>query len=129
MVHMVLAGLAMVFLVTGFHYVYCFSGVQRAYLGLYKGIVEEAVVVADERGNYLSRPLIYMPRLEALLEDYLDTELRPYCRSYEYAVKQKGSAIHAKAVNKVVITLNAVIDDVHRFEKSAIFAIGEGNHD
>lgn len=128
MMHMIVAGIAMVFLINGFHFVYCFSGVQRAYLGLYKGIVEEATMVVNTSGGYLATPMIHIARLNTLLEDYFHTELDAYCRSYEYRVSVPGTHLHVLSSRKVVITLDVTLDDLHQFHKTAHFMVEEAKN-
>ena len=128
MVHLFLAGIAMVFLLNGFHFMYCFSGVERAYLGLYKGIVEEATVVAHTNGGFLVMPKIHLPRLRQLLDEYLLVELEPYCRSYSYAVDPVGTSASSETAAKIVITIAARIDDLHDFHKTAHFKIEEAKN-
>ena len=127
MMHMILAGIAMVFLLNGFHYLYCFSGVNRAYLGLYKGIVEEATMVAGSAGGYLSKPVIHIGRLETLLERYFTVELKPYCRRYDYAVTVPDYSYVPATASRVVITIDVTIDDLHQLRKEARFKIQEAS--
>lgn len=127
MMHMILAGLAMVFLLNGFHYLYCFSGVNRAYLGLYKSLVEEATVVSGTTGGYLSAPLIHIPRLESLLDRYFTVELKPYCRRYRFEVTAPDYTYVPVTASRVAIVIDVTIDDLHQLRKEARFKIQEAS--
>ena len=126
MMHLMLAGLAMLLATVSFHYAHCLSGINNAYLGLYKGVVEEAVVVADEDGEYRRMPVFYLPRLRTLLTEYFSVNLTPYCRRYVVTVTgQLGEHFHSYVsyTAHVIIDLEAKIDDIHTLRKIAQFDI------
>ena len=127
MAHFLIGAIALVFLVTGFGRVYCIHGINQVYLGLYKGMFDAAVTLADDAGAYLSEPLFYIPRIQKLLQAYYRDCLTPYCRSYEYEVygvlggKRVGGSI--KYADTVVTTFTATISDLETRTKKAVFAV------
>ncbi|MCR5348158.1 MAG: hypothetical protein K6E59_00920 [Bacilli bacterium] len=123
MICLLLAGMAMALVTVGFQYSYSLSGVHAVYLGLYKGLVEEAVVVAGTDGEYAS-PRFYLPRLNQLCKDYLDTGLTPYCRSYEMSVLgySKGRYVPSVAYStRVQISFTATFSLERSLTKTAYF--------
>ncbi len=128
MVHLFLASMCLVLLLNGFHYLYCFSGVQRAYLGLYKGIIEEGTAVAKVDGDYADAPYFHLPWLRELLTDYFALELKPYCWEYSFLVEPVDTPSFFQTASKIVITMDAKIDDLHQVHKTAHFKIQESQY-
>ena len=126
MVYFLLSALTLALVVTGFNRVYCYHGIDQAYLGLYKGLFEEAVVVMDGNGAYLPKPQFYLLRLRYLLEDYFEVNLTPYCRSYTYDVVGDKGRISLYA-NSVTVTFLAKINDLDSKRKEAVFSIERGD--
>jgi len=122
MVYMFLSALALLCLCTGFHYSYCRHGIEECYFGLYKGIMEEGVVVASSGGGYLGLPLFSLSRLRYLLDDYFATNLSPYCRTYTFSVTDKSGSTSPN-VRTVRVTFAAKIDDLNTISREAIFTI------
>lgn len=124
MVYMFLSALALLCLCSGFHYSYCRHGIEECYLGLYKGVVEEAVVVAGMNGTYASIPQFYLPRLRYLLGEYFEAGLKPYCREYSTIVRAKEDAFTDRVYGSgVVITFTAKIDYLTNITRTARFSI------
>ena len=126
MTYFLLASLALVLVITGFNRVYCIHGINQAYLGLYKGLFDEAVVTVDNQGNYLERPKFYVLRVRYLLDGYFKTNLAPYCRSYSYTVLglQNGTwSPLLPYVDAVDLTFTAKINDLQTRSKRAVFTI------
>ena len=127
MSYLLICGVVLVLLVTGFNRVYCIHGINQVYLGLYKGMFDEAVVVADESGNYLPSPLFYLPRIERLLKDYYAFNLPPYCRDYAYEITGTlvGKVVGGrfKYADTVSTSFTAYINDVETRVKKAVFTI------
>ena len=130
MTHMFLAGMTMLLVLIGFNQAYCISGIHTAYLGLYKGIVEESVVVANSGGNLYASPFIHIERLNALLETYYQVNLSPYCRSYRYTAKAFDGAKETSATltKTVRLTFVATISQAQHISKEAIFSVIRSNH-
>ena len=131
MEYLFLSALVLLTLCTGFHSAYCRHGIEACYLGLYKGIVEEAVVVASERdGDYRPSPKIYLPRLGSLCRDYFQQNLTPYCRSYTFALIPRDTNVYpALYTSKVTIVFTAKISDLESVEKTAQFSIWRTNNE
>ncbi len=126
MVHMVLCALALVLVLTGFNRVYCIHGINQAYVGLYKGVFEEAVVTVNTSGQYLSKPMFYVPKARRLLASYYQTNLSAYCRSYTYTVlgKNQGRIGYLSTYCDTIVTsFTAKISDVESKTKEAVFTI------
>ena len=126
MTHLCIASIVLVLMVTGFRFVYCVSSVESAYLGLYKGLVERAVVVATQSGIYALKPMIYLPKLRADLQDYFEERLAPYCQEYSFSLSNilPVSAVSLKNYSYgVSISFLAEIDDIHVKQKTAEFYI------
>ena len=130
MTHMFLAGMTMLLVLIGFNQAYCISGIHSAYLGLYKGIVEESVIVANSGGNLYTSPFIHVERLNALLETYYQVNLSPYCRSYRYTAKAfDGTKETSATLTKTVrLTFVATISQAQQISKEAIFSVIRSNH-
>lgn len=124
MVYMFLSALALLCLCTGFHYSYCRHGIEECYLGLYKGVVEEAVVVAGMNGSYASIPQFYLPRLRYLLGEYFEMALKPYCREYSTFARTKEDTFGDRVYGSgVIITFTAKIDYLTNITRTAHFSI------
>ena len=126
MTHMFFAMVALLMLVTGFNQVYCRTGIESVYLGLYKGVVERSVAIAKEKENDLPQPMFYLPHLNAGLRDYFRKNLPPYCRSYTYTISEFNMIVPYSA--QVTIRLNVKINDVSIIKKTAAFAITRSSH-
>lgn len=123
MVYLFLSSLALVLVTTSFHYMYCLNGIEEAYLGLYKGVVEKAVVVSSTSGAYLSSPTFHLATLRKVLDEYLLVNLSPYCRSFDCVVASRLPRPTNDTSTKVVIQITISIDDIHDIEKTAHFSI------
>ena len=139
MVELFYSALLLVFALFSFQNVYCVGGVQRAYLGLYKGIAEEAVVVAATEGEYAAKPLFYLPRLRENLRLYFQVNLKPYCLAYSYSCQSTLSSPLFPAegpglgeipyANEIVISFSAKITDWKTVDKEAYFRIERTEHE
>ena len=87
MILIIYAAFAMVLGVSLGASAYASFGAQQAYLGLYKGIFERHVVVADYDGTYLAKPYFDMEGLRQSLHVYFLNNLSPYCSEYDYALQ------------------------------------------
>ena len=130
MTHLLLAASILVMSVYSFTFCYCHNGVTHAYLGLYKGLVEKSVIEVDTAGEYLSRPVFYLPLLRDLYRDYLEVNLMPYCKGYSYSTKSGDglmSLFNVNYANSVVMSFRATLLSGQEMSKTATFAIGRGN--
>ena len=127
MSYLLMCAVVLALLVTGFNRVYCIHGINQVYLGLYKGIFDEAVVLVDEKGDYLAEPLFYIPRIQHLLKDYYAENLPPYCRKYDisFLAAYKGVRVGSqiKYADTIKTGFSAYINDVEKRNKTAVFHI------
>ena len=131
MTYLFLSAVAMCMCVISFDYAYRLPNIESAYLGLYKGIVEEAVVPISSTGDYLMKPYFYLPKLHSAVGDYLEKNLSQYAR-YTYRVfRDPQDLTYAPTgyANKVRITFTARLNDLRSVEKSAGFAIWRTNNE
>ena len=131
MMHLLCAGMTLVLVLLGFHNAYCISGVHSAYLGLYKGVVEEAVVVVNDSGQYLGSPQFHIPYLRKLLSDDYAVNLAPYCRNYTYDVLRydgPGGELTIETSRHIELRFTAIINDFHTINKSARFQLWRTNN-
>ena len=133
MTHLFLSGIALLLTLVGFHRVYCLNGVESAYLGLYKGLLEECVVVADRNGNYYGAPYFFLPKLEDRLEQYYRVNLAPYCREYEFVLRSLDPRAGAEGddfARAVEIVFYVEIDDIiQKTRKAQFFIERTDNHE
>ena len=125
MMHFLLSGLVMVLVTVGFNYAYGLSGVQNIYLGLYKGVVEEAVVVADTDGTYMV-PKFHLPRLRSEVERYFAVGLPNYCQSYEVTCYGYSKGRYVTSItysSKIRIVLDVTFSLERHRTKTAYFSI------
>lgn len=124
MMHMTLAALTMLLVTVGFSTIHDLNGIQSAYLGLYKGIVEDSVAVLGAEGGYARMPSIYLPKLRGDLKEYFAVNLSPYCREYRFSCvgyqAHYGKEIYIVGVG---ISFSAKINDLTTVEKRADFHI------
>lgn len=126
MSHLFVSVFVLVFTLLGFNRLYCLNGVNAAYLGLYKGLIEDCVVLASNSGGYLSAPLIYAPKLMNDLEDYYETNLAPYVKDYVFTCVSLDGRVGRAGKDywsSAKITFEAEIDDLLTVKKVAIFQI------
>ena len=128
MVYLLLSAVTLVLCVTGFIKVYCLHGIDQVYLGLYKGLFDEAVVVVDSKGEYLTKPKFYLLRVRTLLEEYFEVNLSPYCRYYTYTVTAEANAIGLSLYSDYVhVAFTATINDIDSKHKEAVLTIERGD--
>ena len=127
MVHLLMAAVALVVMVVGFNRVYCIHGINQAYLGLYKGLFDKAVVVSSSSGAYMAKPKFYFAKVKSLLEEYYETNLTPYCRSYTYTILGKGAGgtytSFIAYADSIHTTFTVKINDMETRTKEAVFSI------
>ena len=129
MVYVFLSSIVLVLVCTSFHYLYCRNGIEEAYLGLFKGLIEEAVIVAGANGGYQTTPMIYLPRLNSLCNAYFNENLSPYCRNYNYSILCRDRICRADVAHAIRITITAKIDDIHVVKRNADFTIRRTDND
>lgn len=109
-----------------FNQEYCMKGALNAYYGLYKGVVESAVISysagAKEIGPYFSKDLVKLT-----VDQYLEDNLKKYCRSYQVDYYYKDYVRRLPKALKIEIT--AQISDISTMHRVAVFVIQEQNHE
>ena len=109
-----------------FNQEYCMKGALNAYYGLYKGVVESAVISysagANEIGPYFSKDLVKLT-----VDQYLEDNLKKYCRSYQVDYYYKDYVRRLPKALKIEIT--AQISDISTMHRVAVFVIQEQNHE
>ena len=109
-----------------FNSAFAFSNVQTAYLGLYKGIVERNVLVTNDQGEYSGTPYFDLNGLREDLGLYFQSDLKPYCRDYDYVVTGASHNEYGY-IDAVKIKLDVQITLTWQKDYTAVFAITRRN--
>ena len=122
-----LVAFSLIFSFAIFHQNIVFSGVNRAYLGLYKGVAERGVVLFDGSGQMLARPYFDYKITEAGVESYLQRALQSYVAEYEteYVFYNASGKPNYATPCSFSITLRCDISAFQTFERTACFTIKE----
>ena len=111
------------FSVLFFNAAYAVYGTQSAYLGLYKGIVENNVmVVAEHSDSYAPTPFFDMDGLRRDLDEYFALNLKYCARSYSFEVKGKARR-YAGLIDAVRINLDVQMTLTLSQSYTAVFAL------
>lgn len=121
MVYLLFSCVVLCLVTVAWHDAYCLTGIESVYLGLYKGVLEEAVVLAKRRPGDIKQPTFYLPRLRSVLSVYFNENLTPYCREYTFSAR--GVTSGTDYSTQVTITFYARISDVREKTKTAYFRI------
>ena len=126
MFHYLFGSLFLLVTVFCFNQEYCLKGALNAYYGLYKGVVESAVIAyspgAKEIGPYFSKDLV-----KHVVDEYLEDNLKKYCHSYEVNYYFKDYVRRLPKALKIEIT--AQISDISTLHRIAVFVIQEQQHE
>lgn len=124
MLNMIMSGFGLILLVFTFRQSYFVEGLNRSFLGLYKGPAENAVIVYDNNGNNIE-PYFDQTLFKTMISDYLEKEFSKYRVVYsldykfldsitnEYSSKPDFASVRIKIHNKPLI----------KFDKKANFEI------
>ena len=126
MIHLFLSSVAMCMAIVCFDYAYRLPNIETAYLGLYKGLVEKAVVVVDAHGDYLERPYFHLSLLNKAVGEHLRTNLLQYCPEYRYeVVRHPDDNAYAPDgyANIVRIAFECDLNPIKHIRKSASFTL------
>lgn len=132
MENMLLWGIFLLYISLSFNYSYCLSGANRAFLGLYKGIPESAVVAYGEEGEDLAMPYFSKNLLEGACASYFQQALRGYVQSYELAYRYECVSAEAKRStlpDYAAIRLSFHLSPFGDFQKSCHFQIQESPYE
>ena len=104
-------------------------GVNRAFLGIYKGVVEKSVIVAKSTGDYEAYPYFDLEELKEDVGEYFSLNIPKYA-PYEFEVTplRFASVSVGQRPIKVRITLVTRIMGATPIQKKAVFAIERSNH-
>ena len=91
MVNVLFCAIFMVASLVSFTSAFNLGGVQRAFLGLYRGILDASVVVADANGSYQGLPHFDLNHLSNDLDIYFLNNLKPYCVDFAYELIPGGA--------------------------------------
>ena len=122
-----LVAFSMIFSFAIFHQNIVYSGVNRAYLGLYKGVAESGVVTYGRFGNLLERPYFSVSVTKAVVNQYLDSTLKSYVSTYkvDYLFYNEKGVVDYEYPAGFRLVLKCDISAFQEFERVAYFAIQE----
>ena len=122
-----LVAFSMIFAFAIFHQNIVYTGVNRVYLGLYKGVAESGVVSYGRYGNLLDVPYFSVETTEAAVTLYFDSTLKRYVQSYgaTYMFYDKNGDIDMNMPCTFSVTLRCDISAFQHFERIAYFTIQE----
>lgn len=126
MMHLFLSAVALCMTIVCFDYAYRLPNIETAYLGLYKGLVEKAVVVVDSHGDYLERPYFHLSLLSKAVDAHLKTNLAQYCPDYRYEViRHPDDSEYAPSgyANIVRIAFECDLNPIKHIRKNVSFTI------
>ena len=107
-----------------------FSGVNRTFLSMYKGVLESSVAYLDKDGKAIS-PYFLKETLRDYVEAYLDENLTRYVTHYEatiyYFNKEDETLCTSEYCQNVKITLKCDINYFFKYEKARNFYILDNN--
>lgn len=107
MVHILGSTIIIVTIIHFFSVNYTLSNIERAYLGLYKGIAENSVIVSDSTGAELNEPVFSRTTFTTNVKAYCELEVKPICKyslSINYYAKSGQSGLTSPYKAKVTIT-------------------------
>lgn len=125
MFHYLIGGLMLILMVSTFTQQYQYRGAINAYYGLYKGIVETAVLAFDDNGDRIY-PYFDVDYLSDKLLTYFEDNLKPYCKTYVAKI-DFGNYYTPNHPSKTIITITARMHDLSEFSKKAIFEVKEND--
>ena len=106
-----------------------FSGINRTFLSMYKGVFEISLVSVGEDGEPIY-PYFSEEVLNKNIEKYLQENLTKYAKDYEtkimYLDSDTGGVCLEKHCSKVSVNLHADINLFFKYDKSLYFTIKEG---
>ena len=101
-----------------------YSGVNRTFLSMYKGVLESSVAYVDEKGEPIS-PYFLKDTLEDYVTNYFEENLTRYVTHYEASIyyfnEEDGSLCTSKYCDAVKISLRCDINYFFHYEKGRNF--------
>jgi len=105
-----------------------YSGVNRTFLTMYRGVLESSVALTDEN-NVLVEPYFKKDVLETYVANYLEENLTRYVTHYQakinYINEEDESVCLSKYCNAVKISLECDINYLFHYKKGKIFYINQ----
>ena len=103
-----------------------FSGVNRTFLSMYKGMFEASVIYVGENGKPC-KPYFNKELLKEYVTNYFERELTTYVTHYEASIyyfdKDDGMMCTSKTCDSVRISLDCDINYFFHFSKARDFYI------
>ena len=103
-----------------------FSGVNRTFLSMYKGVLESSVAYIDSRGN-LVEPYFEKEILHDYVESYLEENLTRYVTHYEASIyyfnKEDETLCTSEYCTSVKISLECEINYFFHYAKARNFYV------
>ncbi len=128
---MYLWSLILIFSVMSFNFNFTVSGVNRAFLGLFKAVPLNNVISFTENGGPTA-PYFDEKTLEEASREYVADSLRPYGVDFDLDFAYKAHAPlkeNGKLHNYVAITMKAELGIYGEFKKSLHFSIEESQYE
>jgi len=104
-----------------------FSGVNRTFLLLYKGVIESSIAFINEDGSPNENPYFYKETLERNVDEYLFDNLTRYVTSYTVSFnffhRDNGLTCTSKECQAVKITLDCKINYLFSYTKARNYYI------
>lgn len=126
MLNLVYVATSLAFAFAMFHQTMCYNSVNRAYLGMYKGLFESCVIAYDTSGNYLAQPFFDRDLVKASLQDYYALNLEPYVMEYNVRTvfcDYYGNSAKRVKPTVVKVYLTAKISEWQQYSRNALFTI------
>ena len=106
----------------------CYSGVNRTFLTMYRGVLECSVAVTDEH-NIIVEPYFKKDVLENYVASYLEENLTRYVTHYQasiYYINEEDETIcTSKYCSAVKISLECDINYLFHYKKGKIYYINQ----
>ena len=103
-----------------------FSGVNRTFLSMYKGVLESSIAYVDEDGNAIS-PYFIKDTLVDYVDHYLEDNLTHYVTHYEASVyffnEEDDTICTSEYCQAVKISLECEINYLFHYSKARNFYI------
>ena len=122
-----LVAFSMIFAFSIFHQNIVYSGVNRVYLGLYKGVAESGVITYGRFGNLLDAPYFSVDATKAAVNSYFESSLKRYVQTYKanYLFYNENGVIDFNLPRSFSVTLKCDISAFQKFERIAYFTLQE----
>lgn len=105
-----------------------FSGVNRTFLSMYKGVFESSLITVGENGEPVY-PYFDEVTLRNGINSYLHANLKPYVKKFDtsmrlYTLDDSGMCL-GRQCSKVEVSLKADINAFFKYSKSVTYYVKE----